>query len=119
VLCALQKKLTSPSVITSVPQLVQSFQGSVQTDLSPTIMSQLACLAAQMPRQNIALYNFPENLFTGARQYDPVFPDQKKGVFVWDVDFQIMRNYVTAFQAGRWPDSTPSASTSKSTSLCQ
>jgi LCP family protein required for cell wall assembly len=119
VLCALQKKLTSPSVITSMPQLVQSFQGSVQTDLSPAIMSQLACLAAQMPRQNIALYNFPENLFTGARQYDPVFPDQKKGVFVWDVDFQIMRNYVTAFQAGTWPDSTPSASTSKSTSLCQ
>src|SRR5512140_49482 len=32
VLCALQKKLTSPSVIPEFPQLIQSFQGSVQTD---------------------------------------------------------------------------------------
>ena len=118
VLCALQKKLTSPSVIPQLPKLVQSFQGSVQTDLSPAIMGQLACLASQMPRQNIALYNFPENLFTGIRIYDPVFPDQKKGVFIWKVDFQIMRNYVADFQAGSWPDSGVSKSASKSTSLC-
>lgn len=118
VLCALQKKLTSPSVILQIPQLVRSFQGSVQTDLSPAIMSQLACLAAEMPRQNIALYNFPENLFTGTRVYDPVFPDQKKGVFVWDVDFQVLRKYVAEFQAGVWPDSGVSSASGKSTSLC-
>ena len=119
VLCALQKKLTSPSVITEIPQLVRSFQGSVQTDLTPTIMSQLACLAAQMPRQNIRLYNFPENLFTGTRVYDPVFPDQKKGVFVWDVDFKILRNYVADFQEGSWPDVGGPSSPVRSTSLCQ
>ena len=120
VLCALQKKLTSPQVITQIPRLVQSFKGSVQTDLSPAIMSQLACLAAQMPRQNITLYNFPENLFTGARQFDPVFPDQKKGVFVWDVDFNIMRTYVADFQAGSWPDAPGAASSpSRSSSFCR
>jgi LCP family protein required for cell wall assembly len=118
VLCALQKKLTSPSVVTQIPQLVQSFQGSVQTDLSPAIMSQLACLATRMPRQNISLYNFPENLFTGTRQYDPVFHDNKKGVFIWDADFTVLQNYVAQFQAGAWPASV-SSSPSKSTSLCQ
>ncbi len=116
VLCALQKKLTSPAVITQIPQLVSSFQGSVQTDLSPAIMSQLACLAAQMPRKNIALYSFPENLFTGTRIYDPVF---KKDVFIWDVDFAILRNYVAEFQGGSWPDSGEAASSTKSTSYCQ
>ncbi len=119
VLCALQKKLTSPAVITKMPQLVRSFQGSVQTDLSPAIMSQLACLAAQMPRQNITLYSFPENLFTGSRVYDPVFPDQKKGVFVWDVDFQILRKYVASFQAGSWPDAGGAFNPNKSASFCQ
>lgn len=119
VLCALQKKLTSPSAVMQMPQLIQSFQDSVQTDLSPAIMSQLACLAAQMPRQNIALYNFPENLFTGTRVYDPVFSDQKKGVFVWDVDFQVLRKYVASFQAGSWPDSGGGSAPSKSTSLCK
>ena len=119
VLCALQKKLTSPSVVAEIPRLVQSFQGSVQTDLSPAIMSQLACLAAQLPRQNIALYNFPEELFTGTRVFDPVFRDNKKGVFVWDVDFLVLRNYVRQFQAGSWPDAEVSTVSTKSTSFCK
>ncbi len=119
VLCALQKKLTSPAVITQIPQLVNSFQGSVQTDLSPAIMTQLACLATQLPRQNIALYNFPETLFTGTRIFDPVFRDNKKGVFIWDVDFNILRNYVTQFQAGSWPASLGTVTPVKNTSLCQ
>ncbi len=116
VLCGLQKKLTSPSVVTEIPQLVSSFQGAVQTDLSPAIMSQLACLAAQLPRKNIALYSFPENLFTGARKYDPVF---KKDVFIWDVDFSILRNYVAEFQSGSWSDSGETSTSNQSTSFCQ
>jgi len=116
VLCALQKKLTSPEVISEIPSLVQSFQGSIQTDLSPEIMSQLACLATQVPRKNIALYSFPENLFTGTQIYDPVF---KKGVFIWDVDFNILRNYVAQFQSSSWPDTGNASSSDKSTSHCQ
>ncbi len=120
VLCALQKKLTSPSVIPQIPSLVQSFQGSVQTDLSPAIMSQLACLATKLPRQNIAMYSFPEELFTGTRIHDPVFGYLKKGVFIWDADFSILRGYVAQFQSGTWPaavGATPGPSTS--TWLCQ
>src|SRR5262249_45090418 len=45
VLCALQKKLEDPKVVTKIPDLIKSFQGSVQTDLSPQVMGQLACLA--------------------------------------------------------------------------
>jgi LCP family protein required for cell wall assembly len=116
VLCALQKKLTSPSVIPEIPGLIQSFQGSVQTDLSPEIMSQLACLAPQVPRENITLHSFPENLFTGGRIHDPVF---EKDVFIWNVDFNILRNYVTEFQAGYWPDSDTPSSSNQSSSFCQ
>jgi LCP family protein required for cell wall assembly len=116
VLCAFQKKLTSPSVITQIPDLIQSFQGSVQTDLSPAIMGQLACLATQLPHQNIALYNFPENLFTGTRIYDPVF---KKGVFIWNVNFLTLRNYVEQFQAGAWPVVQDAPSLGQSAAFCQ
>jgi len=42
----------------------------------------------QLPRENIALYNFPENLFTGTRTHDPVFG---KDVFIWKVDFNILQ----------------------------
>jgi LCP family protein required for cell wall assembly len=117
VLCALQKKLTSPSVITKIPYLIKSFQDSVQTDLSPEIMGQLACLATQLPRQNIVFYSFPEYLFTGTRIYDPVF---NKDVFIWDVDFNVLRQYVAQFQAGLWPASLPrTPAPDQSINFCQ
>ncbi len=118
VLCALQKKLTNPKVVTEIPSLIKSFQGSVQTDLTPQMMSQLACLGAQLPRSNISLYSFPSDLFTGTRIYDPVF---EKKVFIWNVDFNILRVYVAQFQLGKWPTSPESSTTpeTESTSFCK
>ena len=116
VLCALQKKMTSPSVLADIPGLINAFRGSVQTDLSPALMGQLACLATQMPRESIALYSFPEKLFTGTRIYDPVF---EKDVFIWDADFLVLRNYVGQFQSGSWPDSGEAGSAGHSASFCQ
>lgn len=116
VLCALQKKLMSPAVLPRIPELVGSFRGSVQTDLDPNTMSQLACLAAQMPVENIAFYRFPEELFTQSREYDPVF---EKSVFVWEVDTLVIRHYVGQFQAGTWPDSDGSAAHADSSTFCK
>ncbi len=116
VLCALQKKLNDPTIVVHIPDIVHSFQGSVQTDLSPAEMGQLACLATLLPRSNIALYNFPEGLFTGARIYDPVF---HKNVFVWDVDFNVLRRYVAMFQMGSWPLSMGAPGKLAGASFCQ
>ncbi|HUH97001.1 MAG TPA: LCP family protein, partial [Anaerolineales bacterium] len=118
VVCALRDKLTSPQVITQIPDLINAFQGSVQTDLSPQVMAQLACLGTQLPRANITLYNFPESLFTGTRIYDPVF---KEKVFTWNVNFNILRNYVADFQAGTWPDDSSGGQTppGETTGFCQ
>lgn len=100
VLCALREKLTRPDVITKIPELIAAFQDNIQTDLSPEQISQLACLGPQIPPGNIVFASFPEELFKQARIYDPVFG---KNVFVWDVDFAILRDYVARFQAGLWP----------------
>lgn len=115
VLCALQKKLTSASVIPHIPDLIGTFRNSVQTDLSPVLMSQLACLATQMPRPSIALYSFPETVFTGTRVYDPVF---QKSVFIWDADFLVLRDYVSKFQAGSWPDAGSGTAAAGGRSFC-
>jgi LCP family protein required for cell wall assembly len=100
VLCALRDKLVSPSTITKIPELVRSFRDSVQTDLSPAQLGQLACIGSQIQPENIRFASFPSELFTQTRVYDPVF---KKRVFVWDVDFDILRDYIAQFQAGTWP----------------
>jgi LCP family protein required for cell wall assembly len=117
VLCALQKKLTDPQVVTRIPNLLRAFKDSVQTDLSPELMGQLSCLAPQVPRDNLTFTSFPPDLFTGTRVYDPVF---KKDVFVWDVDFNILKNYVYGFQAGTWPIRLPGTKIFEETSsLCK
>ena len=100
VLCALRKKLTSPAVITNIPALIKSFQGAVQTDLSPQQLSQLACIGSKLEPENIIFTNFPESIFTQDRMYDPVF---KKDVFIWNADYDGLREYVNQFNSGEWP----------------
>lgn len=100
VLCALRDKLTSPKVITKIPQLIQSFQGAIQTDMSPAQLGQLACIGPQIEPGNVVFANFPEEHFESARILDPVFG---KKVFIWDVDFEVLREYIAKFNAGTWP----------------
>ena len=102
VLCALRDKLTSPAVIPEIPELIRSFQGAILTDLSPEQLGQLACIGTQIPSGNVIFATFPSEHFKLTRQYDPVFNGT---VSVWDVDFEILRSYVSLFQSGAWPDS--------------
>jgi LCP family protein required for cell wall assembly len=118
VLCALQKKLTSPKVVTKIPELIKSFQDNILTDFTPEQLGQLACLGAKLPPQNIYFASFPQELFTLTRKLDPVFG---KRVSIWDVDFNILRGYVARFHAGDWPEPQPAGNlTSEETEIiCQ
>ena len=87
---------------------IQSFQGAIQTDLSPEQLGQLACIGTQIKSGNIVFATFPAEYFKQTRQYDPVF---KKNVFVWDVDFQVLRDYVGQFNDGKWPSQTTAPTT--------
>lgn len=119
VFCALRKKLTSPQVITQIPQLIDSFKDNIITDFTPEQIGQLACLGSRLPVGNIVFTSFPHELFTQTRVYDPVF---EKKVFIWDVDFNILSDYVTRFQAGAWPEPksvVPGATTEESEVVCQ
>ncbi|MCQ3938574.1 MAG: hypothetical protein DPW18_16225 [Chloroflexi bacterium] len=100
VICALRKKLTSPSIVTEIPALIEAFEDNIRTDFTPEQLSQLACLGAQMPPQNIQLVSFPSELFKQTRTFDPVFD---KRISILDADFAILREYVAQFHAGTWP----------------
>ena len=103
VMCALQEKLTSPKVIVRIPALINSFKGAVQTDLTPEQITQLACIGTKLKGEDITFVSFPQELFEGTRVYDPVF---KARVFIWDVDFDVLRDYIARFNAGTWPAPT-------------
>lgn len=101
VFCALRKKLTSPQVVTKIPALIDSFKDNIITDFTPEQIGQLACLGSRLPAANIAFTSFPQELFSQTRVFDPVFA---KKVFIWNVDFNILSDYVARFQAGTWPE---------------
>ena len=100
VLCALRDKLVTPSVLPKIPEIISSFMDNVQTDLSPEQISQFACLGTHMDPSLILFASFPQELFKSDRIYDPVFDSR---VFIWDVDFTVLRGYVTMFNSGSWP----------------
>ncbi len=111
VMCALRKKLLSPAIVPAIPNLVQTFQRNVQTDLSPEQINQLACLANQMSGSNVVFASFPIDLFENKRIFDPQLGATTQ---ILDVDFNVLRDYINRFQQGAWPDpnlvinSTPS-----------
>ena len=118
VLCALKEKLTKPSVIPRIPALINSFKDAVQTDLTPEQLAQLACIGTKMSGNDITFVSFPQELFEGTRVFDPVFNGR---IFVWDVDYDILRDYVNRFNAGTWTvptTSSESESDEDTTSTC-
>ncbi len=104
IFCAVRAALLSPQNLTKLPQIVDTFDGAVQTDLSPEQISQLACLAPKLDPRNITFAGFPPDLLKGSRIYDR---EEGKEVFIWDADFNMLRLYVNAFKAGVWPQSAP------------
>ena len=116
VMCALRKKIASPEMILRLPAIINSFIANIQTDLTPEQISQLACLGTQMPRSNILFASFPRELFRSAQVYDLVL---KQDVFIWEADFNILRGYISEFEAGTWPSSSPSEPLEPEMSRCE
>lgn len=116
VMCALQKKIERPEIILRLPAIINSFMNNVQTDLTPEQISQLACLGTRMPRGNILFASFPRQLFTSAEVYDPVL---EQDVFIWEASFDRLRGYVSDYQAGDWPSSTPFGTPEPESGRCE
>lgn len=118
VICTVQERVKNPDIIPKIPAIIASFQENLQTDLTPLQLSQLACLGVQMPKTNIVFSSFPRNLFHSAAVYDPV---AKKDLFIWQSDFDEIRSYVDAFEAGTWPtiSLSPFATPESGTSTCE
>jgi LCP family protein required for cell wall assembly len=101
VLCALREKVLSPAVLPRIPQIIGAFQGSVLTDLSPEQIGQMACLLPSLKKENLLFTSLPDEILSPARQYSQVL---KNETFILDVDNQVIRDYISQFLAGTWPN---------------
>lgn len=103
ILQTLAARLLTPDILPKLPRLVESFYGSIQTDMGATEISQLLCLGSMLPSRNIVNVNFPDEIFKGSRVQDPVLGY----TFVWNVDFNLLRAYVQYFNNSSWPQAQP------------
>jgi LCP family protein required for cell wall assembly len=113
VMCAVRKKMENPEALTKMPEIISSFRNHIQTDLTPTQISQLACLGTTFPRGNILFASFPRELFK------PSHPEFRKNVFIWDADFNEITRYVEQFNTGSWPRPSTLAQPDPEISGCQ
>lgn len=100
VICAIKDKLTSPSVITGLPGLVQSFIGMVQTDFTPAQISQLLCLLPRLNNDSIQFIRFPDEMMKMGNIFSPAINDT---TFVWDIPKEDIRAFVKDFENDRIP----------------
>ena len=102
---ALAERLISRSSIAKLPDLIETFKESVQTDLGPVQVAQLLCLKAALDPQKIEFVTFPESLFDGQRIRDPVLGRTS----ILAADFEVLADYVEKFRDGSWrePEEDP------------
>ena len=97
VLCALKEKITSPSVVPKIPQIIAAFQDSILTDVSPEQLAQLACLVPQLDSENLVFTGISEDLLSPGRVFSPQL---KAETFVWEADYDVIREIIEQFNAG-------------------
>ncbi len=100
VLSAIRAKMLTAQMLPKIPGLISQFSSSVQTDLSPSDISKLVCISQKLPKENINMLAFPEDIFTGTSIYDPY---RKVNTYVMEADNTLLRSYLSDFMEGTWP----------------
>jgi LCP family protein required for cell wall assembly len=103
VICAVKEKALRPSVIGSIPELVTSLIGMVQTDLTPAQISQLICLLPKLSNENLHFIRFPDEMLVQGSEYDPNY---QKTTFVWDIEIEEIRQFMRDFENDAIPIDT-------------
>ncbi len=96
----LNDKITSPAVILKIPALLQILKDTVLTDLSPNQINSTVCLVKNMDSTDLSFAEIPDSYYVQSKIYNP---DIHQNVFIWDIDFNVIRSYVNDFQSGLWP----------------
>jgi LCP family protein required for cell wall assembly len=96
-LVSLYKKLTEPSMLPKLPGLVNQLRSDVQTDLSPVQISQLVCLAANLPKENIKFYEIGQDMVI------PTTLKDKAKSQIMLPKYELIRPYIEQFINGDLP----------------
>lgn len=100
VLCAIKDKVLSPGVIGKVPELINSLIGTIQTDLTPAEIRQLACVLPKLGEDDLQFISFPEEMLVSGRVFDPNLGNY---TFVFDIPKDDIRQFISDFEKDAIP----------------
>ena len=101
ILKAVAAKLLTPSGLRALPDLVDRLRDNVLTDLSPSQISQLVCLAGRIDQnQDIAFETLPQDMV----EQKMIF-DEARGIntSALEGDTERISELLSQLQAGTWP----------------
>jgi LCP family protein required for cell wall assembly len=107
VICALKKKITTPAILSKIPQIIAALRDSVLTDLTPQQLAQLACLVPKLKPENLQFTGLPQEVLSSGQIYSPQLKDE---TYVLDADFHVIQDYAGQFMAGSLPNETDGTS---------
>jgi LCP family protein required for cell wall assembly len=94
------KKITSPGIILKGPEILQILKDTVLTDLTPRQISDMICLVSKMNRSDLSFTAIPTSDYVTSSIYDP---DIHAQTFIWKIDFDVFRSYISQFMNGQLP----------------
>lgn len=103
VICAIKDKVLSPDVVGSIPKLINSLIDSVQTDLTPAQISQLACVLPKLGEDGLQFVRFPDEMMVQGRVFDP---ELNNTTFVWDIPPEDIQQFIKDFENDAIPVNT-------------
>lgn len=78
ILKALIAKLLEPANIAKIPGLIQQFRGDITTDLSPELITDLACMADKVPQDQITNVRVEPDMILGTGPDSSMIADTEK-----------------------------------------
>lgn len=94
-------KMLSPAGVKALPDLINRLKGNVMTDLSPSTIQKLVCLAGTIDMgEDISYDALPADLANDEVVFDPVLNDQT-AVLIPELDQ--VRTLLNQFAEGNWP----------------
>ena len=95
VICAVKDKVLSPQVIASIPELIITLIGEIQTDLTPAQIRQLACVLTKLGQDDLQFIRFPDDMLIQGREFDPLLGNT---TFVWDIPKEDIQAFIRDFE---------------------
>ena len=94
VICAIKDKMLSPSVVSSIPKMIQSLIGTINTDLTLNQISQLTCLLPKLGKEDLVFIRFPDEMLVPGRVYDPNLGNT---TFIYDIPKEDIQAFLEDF----------------------